>query len=62
MGVDEGRLVNFLVTRNQKALKTMLKHLRPLVEERLAIARHPMDSPGKPVSLSLIGLTDSWRC
>ena len=52
MGTDEGRLVNTLVTRNQKALKTMLKHLQPLVEERLAIARHQVEAPEKPVSLS----------
>lgn len=62
MGVDEGRLVNLLATRNQKALKTMLKHLRPLVEERLANNRYSMNPPGKPVSLFLIGLTDLWRC
>ena len=52
MGTDKGRLVNTLVTRNQKALKTMLKYLQPLVEERLAIVRRQADSPEKPVSLS----------
>lgn len=38
MGTDEGRLVDSFVTRNQKALKTMLKYVMPL-EECLVPAR-----------------------